>query len=218
MQQLPLFPLGTVLVPGLLLPLRVFEPRYLALVADLMKRPEDQRVFGVVAIKAGHEVGEGSITALYQVGCTAVVREVSEAGDGTIELITSGAVRFRLHEIDAAADTAYLTGLVTPIEEHEGDDADVAALARRVGLRFAAYRDQLGTPQIALPGSPRVLSYLVAAGMALDLADRQSLLEQPDTARRLVAELALLARERVLIEALHAVPSGDLLRRATSAN
>ena len=218
MQQLPLFPLGTVLVPGLLLPLRVFEPRYLQLVADLMRRPEAERVFGVVAIKAGHEVGEGSITSLYQVGCTAVVREISEAGDGTVELVTSGAVRFRLHEIDAGADTAYLTGLVTPIEEHEGDDADVAALARRVGLRFAAYRDQLGTPQIALPDSPRVLSYLVAAGMALDLADRQSLLEQPDTARRLVAELALLARERVLIEALRAVPSGDLLRRPTSAN
>ena len=55
-QQLPLFPLGTVLVPGLVLPLHIFEPRYRQLVADLEDLPEDEREFGVIAIREGGEV------------------------------------------------------------------------------------------------------------------------------------------------------------------
>jgi Lon protease-like protein len=206
-QPLPLFPLGTVLVPGLVLPLNVFEPRYRQLVADLLAVPEERRVFGVIAIREGHEVGEQGARALYPVGCTAVVREVSQTPDGGYELVTSGAVRFRLHGVDDAAGTPYLTGLVSSLDEPDGEGADVAGLARRVGLRFAAYREQLGAEQTGLPQSPRVLSYLVTAGMLLDLADRQSLLEQPDTASRLRAALHLLGRERVLLERLRAVPS-----------
>lgn len=206
MQRLPLFPLGGVLVPGLLLPLRIFEPRYRALVADLAERPESQRVFGVVAIRAGHEVGAGGVQALHDVGTTAVVREVAEGGDGTIAMLTSGAVRFRLHGLDAEAATPYLTGLVSALEDVDGDDADVAGLARAAGLRYTDYRLRLGAEPADLPSTPRVLSYLVAAGMSLDVAERQRLLEAPDTARRLVAELALLGRERVVIDATRSLP------------
>jgi Lon protease-like protein len=217
-QRLPVFPLGTVLVPGLMLPLHVFEPRYRALVADLMDLPEDDRVFGVVAIKAGFEVGEHGVRALYQVGCTAVIRDVTEHEDGRFDLVTSGAVRFRLEGLDSSAGTPYLTGLVSPIGEPDGEDVDPGALARQVALRFAAYRERLGATQIGLPTSPRVLSYLVAAGMVLDLADRQSLLEQPDTARRLLAERHLLERERVLVDELGALPAPDLVRVAVNPN
>jgi Lon protease-like protein len=217
-QRLPLFPLGTVLVPGLVLPLHVFERRYRELVADLLERPEDERVFGVIAIKAGHEVGRDGVRALYPVGCTAVVREITPHEDGRFDLMTSGAVRFRLEGIDESAGTSYLTGLVSAVPDSDGDDVDVDALGRQVGLRFAAYRERLGATQTGLPSSPRVLSYLVAAAMVLDLADRQSLLEQPDTARRLLAERSLLNRERVLIDALRALPAPDLVRTAVSAN
>ncbi len=206
MQRLALFPLGTVLVPGLVLPLNVFEPRYRALVADLMDKPERERVFGVVAIKSGHEVGEGAAQALHSVGTTAVVRQVTENADGTVGLVTSGAVRFRLHEVDEAAGTPYLTGLVTALEDHEGDDVDVETLADKVSAAYALYRDELGLDPPELPSSPRVLSYLVAAGMVLDVNDSQSLLEQPDTARRLTAEARLLRRERMLVTALRALP------------
>ena len=65
--RLPLFPLGTVLFPGLVLPLHIFEPRYRTLVRDLMNLPADHaREFGVVAIKGGWEVpasGPGGLTA-----------------------------------------------------------------------------------------------------------------------------------------------------------
>lgn len=206
MQRLALFPLGTVLVPGLVLPLNVFEPRYRALVADLLDKPEGERVFGVIAIKAGHEVGEGGARALHEVGTTAVVRHVTENEDGTVGLVTSGAVRFRLHGVDEAAGTPYLTGLVTALDDHEGDDVDVDALADKVSAAYARYRDELGLEPPELPSSPRVLSYLVAAGMVLEVSDRQALLEQPDTARRLRAEARLLRRERTLVGALRALP------------
>ncbi len=206
MQRLALFPLGTVLVPGLVLPLSVFEPRYRTLVADLMRKPERERVFGVVAIKAGHEVGEQSVSSLHEVGTTAVLREVSENEDGTYALVTSGAVRFRLHGLDVAASTPYMTGLVTPLQDSEGDDADICALANRVAAAYSAYREDLGLEPPDLPAEPRVLSYLVAAGMVLELSDRQGLLEQPDTARRLVAESRLLVRERRLLSVLGAIP------------
>lgn len=214
MQRLPLFPLGTVLVPGLVMPLRVFEPRYLALMDELLGGHEDERVFGVVAIRSGHEVGEGNATALFDVGCTAVVRRVDQTDDGTLKLVTSGGVRFRLHDLDDTAGKPYPVGLVTPLPDTEGA-GDVAGLAGRVGLRFTAYRESLGAAPVDLPSSPRVLSYLVAAGMALDLADRQGLLEQPDTARRLSAELDLLARERVLLDRLRAVPTTSAVQQAS---
>ena len=58
--RLPLFPLSTVLVPGLVLPLHVFEPRYRILVQALLELPEGaERRFGVVAIRSGREVGDG---------------------------------------------------------------------------------------------------------------------------------------------------------------
>jgi uncharacterized protein len=212
---MPLFPLGTVLVPGLVMPLHVFELRYRELLGDLLSRPEHERFFGVVAIRSGHEVGDGNASALYEVGCTALVREAGERPDGTFDLVISGAVRFRLHGLDEDSPTTYLTGWVTPLVDPDGpggdtrpgEPQDVAGLARRVAARFTAYREQVGSTPIDLPESPRVLSYLVAAGMALDLTDRQQLLEAPDTPRRLAMELALLNRERLLWEALHAVPS-----------
>ncbi len=218
MQSLPLFPLGTVLVPGLLLPLHVFEPRYRAMMTDLMARPEQERVFGVIAIRSGHEVGEGNATALHAVGCSAVVREATEHPDGRFELVTSGAVRFTLRGLDETAGTPYLTGLVEPLPEQDGDDVDVAALARAVGLRFAAYREHLGATQTGLPSSPRVLSYVVAAGMVLDVEDRQSLLEQPDTARRLLAERRLLSREAALVGTLRALPAQRLFGGSPTPN
>lgn len=218
MERLPLFPLGTVLVPGLALPLHVFEPRYRRLVAELLARPEADRVFGVVAIKEGFEVGEHGVRALYRVGCTAVVRDVTEHPDGRYDLVTTGGVRFRLEGVDEQAGTPYLTGLVTPLAEDDADDPDVAVLARQVGPRFAAYRDRLGFPPVPLPAHPRVLSYLLTVAMAVELADRQRLLEEPDTRRRLGAILALLDRERLLLERLRAVPAPELYRSAVSPN
>jgi Lon protease-like protein len=92
--RLPLFPLGLVLVPGLLLPLHVFEHRYRVMVRDLLALPEEERRFGVVAIRTGREVGEDGVTALHHVGCTAQVRRVDPHDDGRFDVVSSGGERF----------------------------------------------------------------------------------------------------------------------------
>ena len=140
-----------------------------------------------MAIRAGSEVAEQGARALYDVGCTAVLREVTPHDDGRFDVVTSDAVRFRLHGLDEAE-----------------------VLAHQVAALFVGYRERLGTPRLDLPTSPRVLSYLVAADMLGDLEDRQRLLEQPDTAARLRGERVLLRRERVLLDALGAAPAADL--------
>ena len=71
---MPLFPLGTVLFPGLVLPLHIFEERYRQLVRDLLDKPEP-REFGVIAIRHGRETGIDGVSDLYEVGCTAQVRQ-----------------------------------------------------------------------------------------------------------------------------------------------
>ena len=226
-ERLPLFPLRTVLVPGLVMPLTVFEPRYVALVEHLLSLPEEERAFGVVALRHGRDAGTRHTAAdLHAVGCSAVVRDVSEpdgAGDGRYELVTSGAVRFRLDGLDESAGTPYLTGLVSPLPERPGTDDDALRdLAASVAAEWSAYRAQLGISTSGvvggLPQDPSVLSYLVLAGMVLDLPDRQRLLELPDTATRLREERSLLRTEQVLLRELRSLPAQELTSETPNPN
>ncbi len=227
--RLPLFPLGTVLFPGLVLPLHIFEPRYRTLVRDLMNLPADQsREFGVVAIKGGWEVpatGPGGLTAggsltLYEVGCTAEIRQVTEHPDGRFDLVTVGRRRFRTKNlVDDPAP--YLMGEVEMLGEPTGDELLAERLSTVVLDLFQRYitlmRQQ--TPDVGeqLPDRPSVLSYLVAASAALSLEDRQRLLAAEDTVRRLRTERTLLRREVTLLSRLRAVPAplGDLTAPAS---
>jgi Lon protease-like protein len=218
---LPLFPLGLVLVPGLVLPLHLFEPRYLLLHERLEALPEPDRLFGVVAIREGHEVGADAVRSLHAVGCTAVLRSSERHGDGTVDVVAVGDRRFRLLEVHD--DEPYATATVSWLEEPAGDDA--ARLAAAVIASFGRYVDAVaGTSGIVvptpdeLPDDPQTVSYLVSAAAVLDLGERQRLLEEPDHAARLRALLGLLRRETVLAEALPSVPAGDLARTAATPN
>lgn len=226
--RLPLFPLGTVLFPGLVLPLHIFEPRYRTLVRDLMALPADQtREFGVVAIKGGWEVpangpgltAGGSLT-LYEVGCTAEIRTVTEHPDGRFDLVTVGRRRFRTKQL--VEDPApYLVADVDLLDEPTGDEQLADRLSTTVLDLFQRYltlmRQQ--SPEVGeqLPDRPGVLSYLVAASAALSLEDRQRLLAADDTVRRLRTERSLLRREVTLLSRLRAVPAplGDLTAPAS---
>jgi Lon protease-like protein len=207
--RLPLFPLGTVLVPGLVLPLHIFEPRYRVLVQALMELPDGApRHFGVVAIRAGEELGTDQLPRMFEIGCTAELREVTPHDDGRFDIVTVGHIRFRLRGLDDDAGTAYHTGLVDFLDEPDGE-GNPEELAQRVAGRFAAYRDRLGVDQTPLPSDPRVLSYLVAAATVLGVPDRQALLEQSTTTDRLRAESELLRTETALIGTFRAVPMLD---------
>ncbi|MGC4900818.1 LON peptidase substrate-binding domain-containing protein [Micromonospora echinospora] len=218
--RLPVFPLGTVLFPGLVLPLHIFEERYRALVRHLVALPEGApREFGVVAIRAGWEVapagppGRFGLTAgevtLHEVGCTAELRQVTELADGGFDIVTVGRRRFRLAEVDHAAEP-YLTAEVRWLPEPGGPDEVADLLAARVISVFRQYLGLIRPDQQEiseqLPEDPTVLSHLVAATAALTVDDRQRLLAIDDTAARLRAELRLLNRETALLRQVRAVP------------
>src|ERR1044071_6464285 len=108
-ERLPLFPLGSVLFPGLVLPLHIFEERYRALVRHLLRDDETESAFGVVAIQQGWEVaaadggdrptgGHTSVT-LHDIGCTAELRQVTELPDGRFDIVTVGRRRFRVEDV-----------------------------------------------------------------------------------------------------------------------
>lgn len=218
--RLPVFPLGTVLFPGLVLPLHIFEERYRELVRHLIGLPDGTpREFGVVAIRRGWEVqpaagqvgpaAPAEAVTLHEIGCTAEVRQVTELADGRFDLVTVGRRRFRISEVDERA-APYLTAEVEWLPEPTGQEEAADLLAPRV---LAVFRQYLGLiradPQEIseqLPDDPTVLSHLVAATAALTVADRQRLLATPDTAERLRAELRLLSREAALLRQVRAVP------------
>jgi Lon protease-like protein len=218
--RIPLFPLGTVLYPGLVLPLHVFEDRYKLLVARLTEGGADApEGFGVVAIRLGRESGVDGVSALHDVGCLAELRELTPMDDGRFDLVTTGSRRFRLLAVDTSEP--YLQGDVEWLEEPEGDAA--AVLARSVAARFLAYRAMLlgaprGQTQVDLPRRPTVLSYAVAASMVLDLLDQQELLAAPDTTTRLRLELGLLRREAALLRQLPSLPGVELARQPAPPN
>lgn len=203
--RLPLFPLGTVLVPGAQLPLQIFEPRYVALLRDLLggeQRPE----FGVVAIRHGIEVGSDAARELYGVGCVARVSGAASLDDGRYVATADGTQRFRLDGVVADSPTPYLVGEVTWLPEEAGESAEeLALLAERVRAELAAHARTLGVVPPAWSGEPVEVSYAVGTALGLTLGERQQLLEVPDTATRLRMGIDLARRERRLATTLNLV-------------
>jgi uncharacterized protein len=223
-EMLPLFPLGAVLYPGMLLPLHIFEDRYRQLVRDLLDGPEPRR-FGVIAIRKGRETGiEGvlGIQSLYETGCTATVRRVQEHEDGRFDLVTLGTQRFRLLGLDQSLP--YLRGKIELLPDEVADRADTSPLVGAVQAAFRDYLDALterGGARVRvqdLPDEPVLLSFVVAAATVIDLPQRQSLLDEPDALRRLGAERALLSRETAMLRATTSRPAPDLRYTRYSPN
>lgn len=208
MEALPIFPLSTVLVPGGRLPLRIFEPRYVRLLHDLLEAPDRDPEFGVVAIRSGHEVGPDSVADLYGIGCVARVYRVDAVGDGTFQILTRGARRFRLDGFVEGAATPYLTGRVSWLTEPAQDPDLLAWKADKVRAGLVEYLSLLprGAAETAVPADPGELSYRLAELMVLDTGDRQRLLACADVSARLDLGARLLRRERALVGLLAALP------------
>jgi uncharacterized protein len=242
--RLPLFPLNSVLFPGLVLPLNVFEERYRAMMRDLLKTPEEEpRRFAVVAIRDGHEVapsarglpdatavtergpaagfGDDPARTFHGVGCVADAATIRERADGTFEVLATGTTRVKLLSVDASGP--FLTAELEELPEEPGDEA--GALAEGVLRAFRQYQKRLAGARerslatgADLPDDPSVVSYLVAAAMMLDVPSKQRLLQAPDTASRLRDELTVLRAETAIIRSLPSLPAADLTRAPTSLN
>lgn len=192
-RRLPLFPLGTVLVPSAVLPLHVFEPRYRALMDDLtgaeLGTPLIDPEFGVVLIERGHEVGGGDVRA--SVGTVARLLDAERMPDGRWIMVAVGTRRFTVVEV--LADDPYPQAEVEDLPEPEWDPADATALATSTaGLRrllaAAAEIDDGGTPgDVELSTDPAEAAWQVCALAPVGPLDRQKLLSAPTVATRLAA-------------------------------
>jgi uncharacterized protein len=136
--EIPIFPLRSVLCPGVALPLHIFEERYRLMIGRCIERGEP---FGVVLLREGREVGplRGQIAA---VGTTAAIRRAGAYPDGRLDILTVGQQRFRLEDLDNVSEP-YLLGRVSLLEEPTGPEPELHDRAQRVGQHFLEYLELL---------------------------------------------------------------------------
>jgi len=183
--RLPMFPLGAVLFPHVVLPLHVFEPRYRALTKDCLA---GEREFGVVLIERGHEVGGGD--ARFDHGTVARILEAAEFEDGRWALVTVGTRRVSVTEW--LPDDPYPQAMV----EDVFDDAEAPAsaedllAAERSVRRAIALKTELDEPVAAPTGfeladDPEVAGWQLAAVSPLSPVDQLEILNEREPAARL---------------------------------
>jgi uncharacterized protein len=223
--RLPLFPLNTVLFPGVLMPLHIFEDRYRSLVRDLIALPPDSaREFGVVAIKVGYEVGERGVQTIQRTGCAALVTEVTANPDGTFEIMVVGRRRFHVERLEPTDD--YLRADVEWLPDATGGESpdDAGRTADKARDLFDLYRVQVtelrgdDVLEGATPTDPVDLSYTLAAALVITLAERQAMLEAPDVVARLRLGVQLMRSELRSICAIPSLPANSMARTRWSPN
>jgi Lon protease-like protein len=215
-----MFPLSSVLYPGLSVPLRVFEDRYRALVHHLLRVDDPtERVFGSVGIREGYEVGEHGAQSLFRVGCKALLTEVEAHADGTFDVVAVGLNRIQLDRLDTSG--AFPVGHVEDLPEVETTvDPEVLERARAT---FTAYRLALSEIRSdpydgALPRDPGYLSWILSACAPLPLPERQSLLEADDAEERLILVTDLLRSELRAMNVIPSLPATEVARTRWSPN
>jgi Lon protease-like protein len=191
---LRLFPLNTVLFPGAVLNLHVFEERYRRMIAECLDTGE---AFGVVLIRDGQATGDRDVTP-HEVGTTAEIADVTPLPAGRYYISTTGGRRFRIARI--VSREPYLLADVEFLDDDEDDaDARASELTHRVLGEFREYVRLLvafsgNAHDVDVPSDPVDASYVV--GDALQVADalKQRLLELRTAEARLAAELGFLRR------------------------
>jgi Lon protease-like protein len=191
MNNLPLFPLNTVLFPGMMLPLHIFEERYKQMIGACL---EDDSRFGVVLIRSGEEVGGPAEP--HDIGTTARITGVEHFADGRMKLLAVGEERFRI--VRLSHQEPYLVGEVNEVKDVHEHVFDLEESADRVATLFAEYY-RLTTLMrggwrraISLPREPGRLAYLVAAQLQVPPGVKQQLLEMTSLRKRLEREADLL--------------------------
>ena len=183
--EMPLFPLHTVLFPGQVLPLHIFEPRYQQMIRRCLA---EDLPFGVVLIRKGDEVADESAEP-YPVGTVARIIESTHLPDGSMNIVTVGIERFRIRRL--MHDQPYLRGEVDnfPLPDMEpADPRDLDHLSGNVRQKVARYIELIAEAaglQIQIdemPETPRQVGYLAAVAMQIDNTEKQKLLEQQFTA------------------------------------
>lgn len=200
MERLPLFPLNTVLIPGTVLPLHIFEPRYQTMIRDVLA---SSRRFGVLLYRP--EIDEEHGVHMHLVGTVAEVTDVVPLGDGRLNISTTGRRRFRVSEFHH--DRPYLSGDVEYLSDEFTVTDRLSALRAEVEAASLCYVTTILTlsneqaTQVRLPDDPVQLSYKVVGLLQAMLQphDVQGLLESQSVERRLYEELLVLRKELAIL-------------------
>ena len=188
-RELPLFPLGgTVLFPGMNLPLQIFEDRYVQMMADITQHDS---CFGVVLIKEGKEVGAPATP--YDVGTVAQVIKREDTPDGRIILLAEGQERFR--SLNIVQQRPYLIARVELLSFEEPSISQSAIQVREKYIDYARLLAGMSNEwmkEIKVPDEATELSYLVAHSLDVNPLVKQGLLEMLSVEERLIAEIEIL--------------------------
>lgn len=205
LNDVPMFPLNTVLFPQMVLPLQIFEPRYRQMIGECLK---NNAPFGVVLLQEGvAEEWRGNNEAVpYKVGTLAKITEVVKLEDGRMLITTVGTERFRL--LAYHQEKPYMTGDIEIWPDSADTSSNHLELVTQVRTAFDAYLkvlQELAGKQIEgleIPADPAVLSYLVPGWLQIGMPGKQNLLEIPAPGPRLQEELGLLQRETEFLRLL----------------
>lgn len=222
-EVIPLFPLSHVLLPGMPLPLHIFEQRYRDLLADLAAAPNGAR-FGVVVLRSGsealtpHAAGLPDVAAI---GTLAEILEVEPRDDGTSDLLSVGSLRFEVEAL-VPEGKPYLRAEVRFLDEDDGDlDDELEAGVRELMESYDALLTRIAgrATGAELPPDANQLSYQIGARLPLPPEERQALLTDTTTAERLERLTRLLRRETALLRRTRSIAvSPAVLRMLTGAN
>jgi uncharacterized protein len=186
MPVMPMFPLGTVLLPGGVLTLHVFEPRYRALVAACIEAPGHE--FGTVLIERGSEVGGGDVRR--GAGTVAQMVQVAELADGRFAVVAVGTRRIRVRTW--LADDPYPSADIEEWPDLDSSQHDLAEMVkeltprvRRATALALELGDHTADPQQEVSDDPEVGSYQLASLAPVGEADRYDLLVAGGTEARL---------------------------------
>jgi Lon protease-like protein len=199
MRHLPIFPLGSVLMPTQLLPLHVFEARYRELMQELVA-PGSARELGVVLIERGYEVGGGD----QRVGTGTVARllQAQQLPDGRWVAMFAGASRFRV--VQWLTDDPYPHAHVDELPEPAWDPDDDRLLGEaealvRESVALAAELGEPGVPaNLELSVDPAIRVWQLCVVAPLGPFDRQRLLEADPKARLAALVEAVSDAKRIL--------------------
>jgi Lon protease-like protein len=198
LEELPLFPLNTVLFPYASVQLHVFEDRYRRLVHDCL---EYDRPFGIVLIRSGEEIG--GLAEPYLVGTAVRIQQVHHFDDGRMDIHVQGERRFRIRRLED--DGPYMRGFVEPVVEIEPEGSpreEALVMKAREDFQMLVeglFSSQDVNVQVLFPSDPVVLSFTIANLVPMENLDKQRLLETTDTVERIRHLIPIL--ERQLVEA-----------------
>ncbi len=202
MVEMPLFPLNTVLFPGTPLKLRIFEPRYLKMIALCI---EKNQPFGVVLIHEGVEA-QGPLAKPHPIGCSAHITQVEELPAGHLNIIVVGKERFRILSTDEASQP-YLMGNVEPYPLQLGDKMSMSAVGDRLHVWLNCYLEAFNWATSVkldisqLPQDPLSFAFMAATLLQIPLDQKQKLLACESADDFLKAVETTFRRELALLHA-----------------